>query len=459
MVEVSKGQDAQPYHHPHFHRFYLETYGCQMNVADSGIVASIMQKSGYTVSHEIGQADIILINTCSVRENAEQRIWHRLAALKKAREKKPGMLVGIIGCMAERLKEQLLKDETGVDLVVGPDAYRDLPNLISMALAGQKAVNVMLSREEMYGDIPPVHQDANMISSFVTIMRGCNNRCSYCVVPFTRGIERSKDPELIVGDVRRLSHLGFKEVTLIGQNVDSYRWGSGRSKSSMNFACLLGAVATAVPDLRIRFSTSHPKDMSDAVLYTMAAHPNICKHIHLPVQSGSTRILTLMNRGYSREWYMDRIAAIRTILPECSVTTDIIAGFSTETEQDHLDTLSLMKWAGFDFSYMFKYSERPGTAAASDLEDDVPEEVKGIRLNEIIALQSSLSAESKKKDLNRLVEVLVEGISKRSDHDLFGRTSQNKVVVFPKRHHTIGDLVKVKVNAYTAATLIGDVLE
>lgn len=452
MVDFGRDQ------HTH-HQLYLETYGCQMNVADSGVVAAIMQKKGYKVTGEIGQADIILINTCSVRENAEQRIWHRLATLKKAKEKKPDLLVGIIGCMAERLKEKLLEEETGVDLVIGPDAYRDLPDLISLALTGQKAVNVMLSREEMYSDIPAVHQDTNKVSAFVTIMRGCNNRCSYCVVPFTRGIERSKDPEIILADVRRLSILGFKEVTLIGQNVDSYLWRPRGSKSRMDFARLLEVVAASFPGLRIRFSTSHPKDMSDAVLHTMATHPNICKHIHLPVQSGSSRILKLMNRRYSRQWYMDRISSIRSILPECSVTTDIIAGFCNETEQDHRDTLSLMKWAGFDFAFMFKYSERPGTAAASDLEDDVPEEVKSTRLNEIIALQNTLSVESKKKDLNRVVEVLVEGISKRSDQDLFGRTSQNKVVVFPRGNHHIGDLVKVKINAYTAATLIGEVVE
>jgi len=430
-----------------------------MNVADSKIVVSIMQENGYAVTQEIRQADIILINTCSVRENAERRIWNRLAALKKTKEKKPDLLVGIIGCMAERLKEKLLEDEAGVDLVVGPDAYRDLPHLISTALTGQKAVNVMLSREEMYGDISPVYQDTQKVSAFVTIMRGCNNRCSYCVVPFVRGIERSKDPEMILADVQRLSRLGFKEVTLIGQNVDSYRWGNRGRKSSLDFARLLDAVAASVPNLRIRFSTSHPKDMSDAVLHTMATHSNICKHIHLPVQSGSTRILKLMNRGYTREWYMDRISAIRSILSECSVTTDIIAGFCTETEKDHQDTLSLMKWTGFDFAYMFKYSERPGTKAASDLEDDVPEAVKGSRLNEIITLQNSLSVKSKSKDLNRVVEVLAERRSKRSEKDLFGRTSQNKVVVFPKGIHSIGDLVKVKINAHTAATLIGEAQE
>lgn len=455
MADISKGQFAQPCNNSILPQLYLETYGCQMNVADSEIVVSIMQENGYAVTSQIGQADIILINTCSVRENAEQRIWRRLAALRKTKETKPDLLVGIIGCMAERLKEKLLEDETVVDLVIGPDAYRDLPNLISTALTGQKAVNVMLSREEMYGDIPPVYQDTNKVSAFVTIMRGCNNRCSYCVVPFTRGIERSKDPEMILADVQRLSLLGFKEVTLIGQNVDSYRWRTRGAKCSIDFARLLDAVAASVPTLRIRFSTSHPKDMSDAVLHTMASYPNICKHIHLPVQSGSTRILKLMNRGYSREWYMDRISAIRTILPECSVTTDIIAGFCTETEEDHQDTLSLMQWAGFDFAYMFKYSERPGTIAASDLEDDVPEAVKGSRLNDIITLQNSLSVESKSKDLNRIVEVLVEGISKRSDQDLFGRTSQNKVVVFPRGNNNIGYLVKVKINSYTAATLLG----
>ncbi len=455
---MTKDHLSQQYNNQDLPKLYLETYGCQMNVADSEIVVAIMQENGYGLTGEVSQADIILINTCSVRENAEQRIWNRLDSLKKVKEMKPDLLVGIIGCMAERLKEKLLEDETGVDMVIGPDAYRDLPSLISSALTGQKAVNVMLSREEMYSDIPPVYQDINTVSAFVTIMRGCNNRCSYCVVPFTRGIERSKNPETILADVRRLSNLGFKEVTLIGQNVDSYRWRQSGNKSRIDFATLLDAVAQSGRNLRIRFSTSHPKDMTDAVLHAMASHPNICKHIHLPVQSGSSRILQAMNRGYTREWYMDRISAIRNILPECAITTDIIAGFCTEKEKDHQETLSLMRWTGFDFAYMFKYSERPGTKAASQLEDDVPEAVKSRRLNEIISLQNKLSVESKSKDLNRIVEVLAEGISKRSDQDLFGRTSQNKVVVFPKGSHKIGDLVKVKINTYTAATLIGEVI-
>jgi len=437
-------------------RLYMETYGCQMNIADSEIVVSIMQKNGYSITQDIDSADIILINTCSVRENAESRIWRRLADLKKMKEKRPELLVGIIGCMAERLKEKLVEEERSIDLVVGPDAYRDLPGLITLAQSGQKAVNVLLSKEEIYGDIPPIFQDPNKISAFVTIMRGCNNRCSYCVVPQTRGTERSKDPEVILADIDRIYEMGFKEVILIGQNVDSYRWKQNGDKNSYGFSRLLESVAVSQPGLRIRFSTSHPKDMSDAVLHTMAMYLNICRHIHLPVQSGSTRVLSLMNRGYSREWYMDRISAIRTILPDCAVSTDLITGFCNETADDHQETLTLMKWAGFDFAYMFKYSERSGTKAASKLTDDVPDKIKGQRLNEIIALQNTLSAESKEKDLNTIVEVLVEGISKKSDADLFGRTSQNKVVVFPEEKHRVGDLVMVKINSCTSATLIGE---
>jgi tRNA-2-methylthio-N6-dimethylallyladenosine synthase len=428
-----------------------------MNIADSEVVVSIMEQNGYAVTNEIEAADVILINTCSVRDNAEQRIRKRLVNLNALKRDKPGLLIGIIGCMAERLKEQLVKEERSVDLVIGPDAYRDLPGLISMARSGQKAINVLLSRQEVYGDILPSYQDPNRISAFVTIMRGCNNFCSYCVVPYTRGVERSKDSRLILSEIYRLSQLGFKEIILIGQNVDSYRWSSDEG-TEINFANLLAMVAKAVPNIRIRFSTSHPKDMSDSVLFTMSRYPNICKHIHLPVQSGSTRILRLMNRGYTREWYKGRISAIRKILPECSISTDIISGFCSETEEEHQETLSLMEWGGFDFSYMFKYSERPDTKAADKLKDDIPEEIKNRRLNEVIQLQNNLSARSKEKDLDQVFEVLVEGTSKKSDDDLFGRTSQNKVVVFPKSIYQIGDLVQVKIKSCTSATLIGEAL-
>lgn len=456
MEEISTDRLSRQPDNSSLPRLYMETYGCQMNIADSEIVVSIMQENGYSITQDTDSADIILINTCSVRENAETRIWRRLVDLKRMKKKRPGLLVGIIGCMAERLKEKLVEEERSVDLVVGPDAYRDLPGLITFARSGQKAVNVLLSKEEIYGDIPPIFQDPNKISAFVTIMRGCNNRCSYCVVPQTRGTERSKDPEVILADIDRIYEMGFKEVILIGQNVDSYRWKQNGDKNGYGFSLLLESVAVSQPGLRIRFSTSHPKDMSDTVLHTMAKYPNICRHIHLPVQSGSTRVLSLMNRGYSREWYMDRISAIRTILSDCAVSTDLITGFCTETTDDHQETLTLMKWAGFDFAYMFKYSERSGTKAASKLTDDVPDEIKGQRLSEIIALQNTLSAESKEMDLNTIVEVLVEGISKKSDTDLFGRTSQNKVVVFPKEKHRVGDLVMVKINSCTSATLIGE---
>lgn len=424
-----------------------------MNVADSEVVVSILKDEGFTVTSRMDQADLILVNTCSVRDNAEQRVWGRLDLFKHYKKNNPGTLVGVIGCMAERLKEQLLIADKMVDLVVGPDAYRDLPKLIQEASMGHEAVNVLLSREETYADISPVRLDRKGVSSFVSIMRGCNNMCSYCVVPYVRGAERSRDPLTILDEVRDLFDRGYREVTLLGQNVNSYLWDTEGNR--VNFAGLLELSAKISPLLRVRFSTSHPKDMSDELLRVMASHDNICKHIHLPAQSGSSRILGLMNRKYDREWYMDRIRAIREILPGCSISTDMIAGFCTETEEDHAESLSLMKWAAYDFAYMFKYNERPGTPAAKRLPDDVPEEVKNRRLSEIIELQNTLSLESKKKDIGRVLEVLVEGHSKKSDTDLSGRTSQNKVVVFPAKDYRPGDYVNVKITDCSSATLKG----
>ncbi|MDX2413836.1 MAG: tRNA (N6-isopentenyl adenosine(37)-C2)-methylthiotransferase MiaB [Bacteroidales bacterium] len=435
-------------------QIYIETYGCQMNVADSEVVVSIMEDNGYSVTEDIKEADLILVNTCSIRDNAEQRIWGRLDLFKSIKRKKTGLLIGVIGCMAERLKEQLLEADKMVDIVVGPDAYRDLPRLVGEAFEGHKGVNVLLSREETYGDISPVRMDRNGVSSFVSIMRGCNNMCSYCVVPYVRGAERSRDPETILREVKELFETGYREVTLLGQNVDSYDWLEGDKHYS--FEELLEKVALFNPLMRVRFSTSHPKDMSDKVLEVMSRHNNICKHIHLPAQSGSSRILGLMNRKYDRSWYMGRIEAIKRILPECCISTDLITGFCTETEEDHLETLSLMEWAGYDFAYMFKYSERPNTKAARKLQDDVPEGIKRRRLNEIIELQNKISADSKEKDMGLTYEVLVEGRSKKSDKHLFGRTSQNKVVVFPAKDFNPGDYVNIIIKDFTLATLIGE---
>ncbi|MCD4768968.1 MAG: tRNA (N6-isopentenyl adenosine(37)-C2)-methylthiotransferase MiaB [Bacteroidales bacterium] len=434
-------------------KIYIETYGCQMNVADSEVVVSIMQDKDFSVTGDINEADLILVNTCSIRDNAERRVWGRLDLFKSIKRKKPGTMVGVIGCMAERLKEQLLETDKMVDIVVGPDAYRDLPRLVGEAFGGHKGVNVLLSREETYSDISPVRMDKNGVSSFVSIMRGCNNMCSYCVVPYTRGAERSRDPETVLREVKELFDTGYREVTLLGQNVDSYRWIEGDEKTG--FHQLLEKVAKFNPLMRVRFSTSHPKDMSDEVLHTMSRYDNICKHIHLPAQSGSSRILKLMNRSYDLEWYINRVKAIRQILPGCSISTDMITGFCTETEKDHQDSLSLMEWAGYDFAYMFKYSERPDTKAARKLTDDIPEEIKARRLNEIIELQNRLSTESKNKDLGKTFEVLVEGVSKKSELELSGRTSQNKVVVFPCNEYKPGDYVKVKIQACTSATLLG----
>lgn len=428
-----------------------------MNVADTEVVVSILKEHGFRHTENMENADLILVNTCSIRENAEQRIWGRLDLFRKEKRKRPGTVVGVIGCMAERLKEKLLETDKMVDIVVGPDAYRELPLLISEALEGHKAVNVLLSREETYADIAPVRLAKNGVTAFISIMRGCNNMCSYCVVPYTRGAERSRDPESVVKEAAGLFSDGYREVTLLGQNVDSYRW--EKEGSILGFPDLLKKIASIDPQLRVRFSTSHPKDLSDDVLYVMAENDNICKHIHLPVQSGSSAVLKLMNRKYDREWYIRRVEAIRRILPECSLSTDIISGFCGETEDDHKETLSLMEWAGFDFAYMFAYSERPDTRAARKLKDDVPEEVKKRRLSEIIALQNRLSLKSKKKDNGMKFEVLIEGVSKKSTDHLYGRTSQNKVVVFPAGSHQPGNYVMVEIERSTSATLIGTVVQ
>ncbi|MDR1226098.1 MAG: tRNA (N6-isopentenyl adenosine(37)-C2)-methylthiotransferase MiaB [Prevotellaceae bacterium] len=431
-------------------QLYIETYGCQMNVNDSEVVASVLVNRGYTVCSEPQTADLILVNTCSIRENAEQRIWGRLAEFRSLKRKNPALMVGVIGCMAERLKEKLIEQEQVVDLVVGPDAYRELPNLVQMVKSGQKGVNVELSREETYAEIEPVRYDSNGVSAFVSIMRGCNNMCAYCVVPYTRGAERSRSSESILNEVRELIKAGYKEVTLLGQNVDSY------SEPGCSFAQLLEKVALLSPDMRVRFSTSHPKDMSDKVLHVMAKYRNICKSIHLPAQSGSTRILELMNRTYTREEYLERIKAIRAVLPGCSISTDLIAGFCTETEEDHQQTLSLMREVGYDFAFMFIYSERPNTKAARRYKDDVSEEVKARRLNEIIVLQNELSLKGKQPYIGKTVEVLAEGYSKKSGEKLYGRTTQNQVVVFPKGDNHIGDYVMVAPARCTSATLIAE---
>ncbi|MSP07745.1 MAG: tRNA (N6-isopentenyl adenosine(37)-C2)-methylthiotransferase MiaB, partial [Chitinophagaceae bacterium] len=425
--------------------FYIESYGCAMNFADSEVVASILAKNGFGSTRNIEVADLILLNTCSIREKAEQTVRKRLTEFRKLKTQNPGLLVGVLGCMAERLKSKLLEEEKLVDMVVGPDAYRSLPDLINDAGTGQKAVNVLLSRDETYADISPVRLDSNGISGFVSIMRGCNNMCSFCVVPFTRGRERSRDVFSIVAECRDLFEKGYKEITLLGQNVDSYYWNNPENNASTTFAMLLETVALISPTLRVRFSTSHPKDITDEVLFTMAKYPNICKYIHLPVQSGSTRVLQLMNRTYTREWYLSKVARIKEIMPTCTVSSDIIAGFCTETEQDHQDTISIMQAAQYDYSYMYFYSERPGTLAAKRYEDDIPETIKKRRLQEIVDVQWTLSNESNKRDVGKCFEVLIEGDSKKSDAEWMGRTSQNKVVVFPKLNHPVkkGDYVEI----------------
>ena len=431
-------------------KLYVETYGCQMNVGDTEIVVSLMQREGYVYTDRAEEADVVLINTCSIRDNAEQRIWGRLAEMKRLRRQRPGLVVGIIGCMAERLREKLVEGPVAVDIVAGPDAYRDLPRLVREADAGGKGVNVLLSTEETYAEIAPVRLDPSGVSAFVAIMRGCDNFCSYCVVPYTRGRERSRPAETILEEVRSLVDNGYREVTLLGQTVNSYRAGE------VDFPELLRRVAALSPRLRVRFATSHPKDMSDRLLETMASRPNICRAIHLPAQSGASTMLARMNRKYTREWYLGRVAAIRRYMPDCAITTDLIAGFSGETEEEHLQTLSLMREVGYDFAYMFKYSERPGTFASKHLPDDVDEAVKSRRLQEIIALQNELGLESNRRDVGKEFEVLVEGASKRDPDRLSGRTSQNKVVVFDRGTHGVGDCVRVRVTGCTAATLLGE---
>ena len=429
-------------------QLFIETYGCQMNVADSEVIASVMKMAGYETCDSIEEADAVLLNTCSVRENAENKIYSRLEALHALQKKGHAFIIGVVGCMAERVREELIEHHH-VNLVAGPDSYLSLPELFAAAEIGEKAINVELSTTETYRDVIPERVCGSHISGFVSIMRGCNNFCHYCIVPYTRGRERSREVDSILNEVKDLQRKGFKEVTLLGQNVNSYQCGE------VGFPQLLGIVAEAAPDMRIRFTTSHPKDMSDETLEVIATHKNICRHIHLPVQSGSNRILKLMNRKYTREWYLDRVAAIRRILPDCGLTTDIFVGYHSETEKDHQLSLSLMREVGYDSAFMFKYSERPGTYASKHLPDDVPEDTKIRRLNEMIALQNELSAESYKKDIGKTFEVLVEGVSKRSKEQFFGRTQQNKVVVFDRGSHHIGDFVKVKVSESSSATLKG----
>ena len=452
-------------------KFYIESYGCQMNFADSEVVASIISKEGYDSTENIIDADLILLNTCSIREKAEITVRKRLESFNKLKRKNKNLKVGVLGCMAERLKSKFLEEEKLVDIVVGPDAYRDLPNLIDEVNDGRKAVNVILSKEETYAEISPVRLGGNGVTAFVSITRGCDNMCSFCVVPFTRGRERSRDPKSIVDECKQLVVDGYKEVTLLGQNVDSYLWYGGGPKKdfdklsqeeqdkSTNFAELLAMVAEVSPSLRVRFSTSHPKDMQDDVLHTIAKYENICNYIHLPVQSGNSRILELMNRGYTREWYLNRIEAIRRIIPDCGISMDIISGFCTETEEEHKDTLSLMEAVKYDFGYMFSYSERPNTQAQRKLNDDVPAETKKRRLQEIIDLQMKHAFIRNKEQVGKTHKVLVEGVSKKSKEELYGRNSQNTVIVFPKEYYKAGDYVLVNVEDCTSATLKGKAIK
>lgn len=435
--------------------FYIESYGCAMNFADTEVIASILQAEGFGAINQAEQADLILLNTCSIREKAELTVRKRLTEFKKIKKNNPGLLIGVLGCMAERLKSDLLEEEKLVDLVVGPDAYRSLPGLIDEASGGQKAVNVLLSREETYADISPIRLNSNGVTAFVSIMRGCNNMCSFCVVPFTRGRERSRNAMSIVQECEALFLEGYKEVTLLGQNVDSYHWINESNNETVSFAMLLEMVARISPELRVRFSTSHPKDITDDVLYTMKKYDNICKYIHLPVQSGSTRLLQLMNRTYSREWYIAKVNRIREILPGCGISTDMIAGFCTETEEDHRDSLSLMEYCAYDLAYLYFYSERPGTLAARRFEDDIPLDVKKRRLQELVDLYRDLSHKSMQKDLGKTVKVLVEGVSKKNENEFYGRNDQNKVVVFPKEQYKKGDYVMVKIHQCTSGTLLG----
>ncbi len=438
--------------------FYIESYGCAMNFADSEVVAAILHENNIGATAEATEADVILINTCSIREKAEERIRTRLAEIKKYKKKKPGLIVGILGCMAERLKGKLLEEEKLVDIVIGPDAYRTLPQLIEEAETGQKAVNVLLSRDETYADISPIRLNSNGVNAFVSIMRGCNNMCSFCVVPFTRGRERSRNADSIVAECEALFREGYREVTLLGQNVDSYYWQAENGEATVTFAQLMERVAKISPLLRVRFSTSHPKDITDEVLFTMQRYENICNYIHLPVQSGSTRILQMMNRTYSREWYIAKVNRIKELLPDCGLSTDLIAGFCTETEEDHQASMSLMEYCKYDLAYMYFYSERPGTLAARRFADDVPLETKKRRLQEMVDLHRLHSLESMRRDVGKTFKVLIEGESKKNSEQLCGRNDQNKVVVFPKGQLRKGEYVMVKINECTAGTLIGEVI-
>ena len=456
MSNETKGVDLKSAAQNVERKLFIETYGCQMNVADSEVVASIMEMDGYAVTNKIEEADAIFVNTCSVRDNAEQKVLGRLQYFQSLKRKKRTLLIGVLGCMAERVKEELISNH-GVDLVVGPDSYMDLPNLVGAVEHGEKAINVELSTQETYKDVIPLKIGGINISGFISIMRGCNNFCTYCIVPYTRGRERSRDVESILNEVRDMRDKGFREVTLLGQNVNSYLFKKG--DESITFPMLLERVALEAPDMRIRFTTSHPKDMSDDTLTVIAKYPNLCRHIHLPAQSGSSRILKIMNRKYTREWYMDRIAAIRRILPDCAISTDLFCGFHSETQDEYEETLSLMREVGYDSAFMFKYSERPGTFAAKNLEDNIPEDEKVRRLQGMIDLQNKLSEESNLRDVGKVFEVLVEGFSKRSREQLFGRTSQNKVVIFDKQNFKVGQFVKVRVTGASSATLFGQPIE
>lgn len=456
MENQEKGVDLKSAAVNEEKKLFIETYGCQMNVADSEVVASIMQMDGYVMTDKIEEADAIFVNTCSVRDNAEQKIYGRLQYFQSLKRKKKSLIIGVLGCMAERVKEDLIKVHHA-DLVVGPDSYMDLPNLVGAVERGEKAINVELSTQETYKDVIPLKLGGMQISGFVSIMRGCNNFCTYCIVPYTRGRERSRDIESILNEIRDMRDKGFKEVTLLGQNVNSYLFESAGEKIS--FPMLLEKVAEEVPQMRVRFTTSHPKDMSDDTLRVIAAHDNICKMVHLPAQSGSSRILKVMNRKYTREWYLDRIAAIRRIIPDCAISTDLFCGFHSETEEDYQETLSLMREVGYDSAFLFKYSERPGTYASKHLPDTVSEEEKVRRLQGMIDLQNQLSEESNKRDIGKVFEVLIEGFSKRSREQLFGRTSQNKVVIFDKKNYHVGQFIKVRINRASSATLFGEPVE
>jgi tRNA-2-methylthio-N6-dimethylallyladenosine synthase len=437
-------------------KVFIETYGCQMNFSDTEIVWAILQEQGYIQAGKIEEADVIFLNTCSIRDHAEQRVFNRLRALRPMRKKRQGLVIGMLGCMAERLKESLLKEMDFVDLIAGPDAYRDLPRLLEAAGSGNKGINVMLSAEETYADINPVRAGSDGVTAFISIMRGCTNFCAYCVVPYTRGSERSRDPKSILGEAKQLFEQGYREITLLGQNVNSYHW--NEAGTPYNFATLLGQAAQIHPDLRIRFATSHPKDLSDELINVMTSHENICRCIHLPLQSGSDRILKAMNRKYTLAYYLDRVTRIRELMPDCAITTDLIAGFCGETEEDHQATLNAMKEVGFEYAFMFKYSERPGTPAAEKLADDVPDEVKSRRLNEIIDLQQELSLKSNKADIGKTFRVLAERYSKRSQEHLSGRNSQNKMLIFPAGNIKPGSFAEVRVRRCTAATLIGELI-